>query len=224
VNKGVTLSEGLGVKQSTLIVKSLGQQDYRETWEAMRTFTDIRDADTLDEIWLVEHPPVYTLGRNGDPAHILNAGNIPIVESDRGGQVTYHGPGQLIAYTLFDLNRLGIGIRSLVTGLENAVIGTLSQYGIKAESRRDAPGVYVDGKKIASLGLRVRKGCSYHGLSLNVDVNLEPFSNINPCGYPGLGVTQLVELNATMKIIEVILPLLGSIMQEFSYKRCRQYV
>ena len=147
-----------------LRINNLGLADYRATWKTMREFTEMRNPETTDEIWLVEHPPVFTLGRNGDPAHILNATGIPIVESDRGGQVTYHGPGQLVAYTLFDLNRLGIGIRSLVTGLENAIINTLSQYGIKAEARRDAPGVYVDGRKIASLGLRIRKGCSYHCL------------------------------------------------------------
>jgi len=204
----------------TLRLKSLGNRDYRETWEAMREFTDTRDADTADEIWLVEHPPVYTLGRNGDPAHILNAAHIPVVESDRGGQVTYHGPGQLIVYTLFDLNRLGIGVRGLVTGLENAVIGTLSQYGIKAEARRDAPGVYVDGKKIASLGLRIRKGCSYHGLSLNVDMDLSPFAAINPCGYPGLEVTRLADLGGEAKMMEVAVPLVGAVIREFSYKGC----
>ncbi|MFM8332092.1 MAG: lipoyl(octanoyl) transferase LipB [Candidatus Methylumidiphilus sp.] len=201
----------------TLRVKHLGLCDYQDTWVAMREFTETREADTLDELWLVEHPPVYTLGRNGDPAHILNAGNIPIVESDRGGQVTYHGPGQLIAYALFDLNRLGIGVRSLVMGLENAVIGTVSQYGIKAEARRDAPGVYVASKKIASLGLRVRKGCSYHGLSLNVDMDLTPFSAINPCGYPGLEVTQLADLKIAAKSMEVAVPMVGRILHVFSY-------
>ena len=200
-----------------LRLKQLGLKDYRETWEAMREFTDARGEETEDEIWLVEHPPVYTLGRNGDPAHILGATNIPVVESDRGGQVTYHGPGQLVAYVLFDLNRLGIGVRSLVTGLENAVINTLSQYGIKSEARRDAPGVYVDGKKIASLGLRVRKGCSYHGLSLNVDMDLSPFSAINPCGYPGLEVTQLVDLGVPVRPLEVAVPLVGGIMREFNH-------
>lgn len=204
-------------KQSKLRLKHLGQQDYLETWAAMREFTDARDEETLDEIWLVEHPPVYTLGRNGDPAHILHAGDIPIVESDRGGQVTYHGPGQLVAYVLFDLNRLGIGVRSLVTGLENAVINTLSQYGIKAQARRDAPGVYVSDKKIASLGLRVRKGCSYHGLSLNVDMDLSPFGLINPCGHPGLEVTSLKGLGVPVRPLEVAVPLVSGIMREFSY-------
>ena len=200
-----------------LRLKALGLCDYVETWAAMREFTETRDADTTDEIWLLEHPPVYTLGRNGDRAHILKAGDSPVVESDRGGQVTYHGPGQLVAYTLFDLNRLGIGVRSLVTGLENAVIGTLSQYGVKAQARRDAPGVYVDGKKIASLGLRIRKGCSYHGLSLNVDMDLSPFAAINPCGYAGLEVTQLADFGVGARIMEVAVPLAGAVMREFKY-------
>ena len=200
-----------------LRLKNLGLHDYLETWIAMREFTETRCPETDDEIWLVEHPPVYTLGRNGDPAHILNANGIPIVESDRGGQVTYHGPGQLVAYTLFDLNRLGIGIRSLVTGLENAVISTLSQYGIQSEARREAPGVYVDGKKIASLGLRIRKGYSYHGLSLNVDMDLLPFQAINPCGYPGLEVTQLKYFGVPIKTYEVAITLAGALMREFGY-------
>ena len=142
---------------------------------------------------------------------------IPVIRTDRGGQVTYHGPGQLVAYALLDLRRLNIGVRSLVSGLENAVIGTLSQYGIRAAARRDAPGVYVDGRKIASLGLRVRKGCSYHGLSLNVDLDLSPFSAINPCGYAGLEVTRLADLGAAIKPMEAAVPLIGGIVQEFGY-------
>ena len=200
-----------------LRLKNLGHADYRETWAAMREFTETRGPDTADELWLVEHPPVYTLGRNGDPSHILNPGGIPVVESDRGGQVTYHGPGQLVAYALFDLNRLGLGVRSLVTQLENAVIGTLSQYGIKAVAQKDAPGVYVEGKKIASLGLRIRKGCSYHGLSLNVDMDLSPFYSINPCGYPGLEVTSLAKLGVPVRTVEVAVPLVGAVMREFGY-------
>ncbi len=200
-----------------LRLKNLGSRDYLDTWTAMREFTEARTPETIDELWLVEHPPVYTLGRNGDPAHILNANGIPIIESDRGGQVTYHGPGQLVAYTLFDLNRLGIGIRSLVTALENAVINTLSQYGIPSEARRDAPGVYVNGQKIASLGLRIRKGYSYHGLSLNVDMDLTPFTSINPCGYPGLQVTQLKDLGVPVKTYEVAITLVGAVMREFNY-------
>jgi lipoyl(octanoyl) transferase len=196
----------------------LGQRDYLEIWTAMRAFTEARDAETADELWLLEHSPVYTLGRNGDPAHILAPGDIPIVESDRGGQVTYHGPGQLIAYALFDLNRLGLGVRALVTGLENAAIAALSQYGLQALARRDAPGVYVEGRKIASLGLRVRRGCSYHGLSLNASLDLAPFARINPCGFPGLETTSLAALGAPVKPMEAAIPLVGAIMREFGYE------
>jgi len=202
-----------------LRVTPLTRRDYLETWQAMRAFTESRDEATPDEIWLVEHPPVYTLGRNGDRAHILDASDIPVVESDRGGQVSYHGPGQLVAYTLFDLNRLGIGVRSLVRGLERAVTATLAQYGIRSEARPDAPGVYVEGHKIASLGLRIRHGYSYHGLSLNVDLDLAPFRAINPCGYPGLEVTRLVDLGVEVKTQEVAVPLIGQIAQEFHYRR-----
>ena len=159
----------------------------------MQEFTDARTPQTPDEIWVLQHSPVYTLGQAGDPAHILNAGSIPVVQSDRGGQVTYHGPGQLIVYPLIDLRRYKLGVRSLVEMLENAVIELLDQYDINAVSRRDAPGVYVDEKKIAALGLRIRRGCSFHGLSMNIDMDLEPFERINPCGYAGLQVTQLAD-------------------------------
>lgn len=179
-----------------LRVRELGRRDYEPVWRAMQAFTDRRDADTADELWLVEHPPVFTVGLNGKPEHLLSPGNIPVVPVDRGGQVTYHGPGQLVAYTLLDLRRLGLGPRQLVTVLEGAVIALLAEAGIHAEARREAPGVYVDGAKIAALGLRVRRGCCYHGLSLNVGMDLEPFSRINPCGYPGLKVTQVSELAA----------------------------
>jgi len=160
----------------------------------MRAFTDTRDLNTTDEIWLVEHPPVFTLGLNGKAEHILNAGDIPIVKCDRGGQVTYHGPGQLVVYTLLDLKRLKLGVKQLVTRLEQAVIDFLSSQHINAARKANAPGVYVDGAKIAALGLRVRRGCSYHGLSLNVDMDLKPFSRINPCGYEGLVSVQLRDL------------------------------
>jgi len=159
----------------------------------MQEFTDARTPQTPDEIWVLQHLPVYTLGQAGDPAHILNAGKIPVVQSDRGGQVTYHGPGQLIIYPLIDLRRYKLGVRSLVELLENAVIELLNQNNINAVSRRDAPGVYVDEKKIAALGLRIRRGCSFHGLSMNIDMDLEPFERINPCGYAGLQVTQLAD-------------------------------
>lgn len=175
------------------VVKNLGLQPYAAVFQEMQQFTDARNAETTDEIWVLQHSPVYTLGQAGDPAHILNAGEIPVVQSDRGGQVTYHGPGQLVIYPLLDLRRYSMGVRSLVELLENVVILLLSEFGISARSRRDAPGVYVENKKIAALGLRIRRSCSFHGLSLNVDMNLEPFSRINPCGFAGLEVTQMVD-------------------------------
>ncbi|MEJ2423870.1 MAG: lipoyl(octanoyl) transferase LipB [Candidatus Thiodiazotropha sp.] len=177
-----------------LTVIWLGRQPYESTWQAMRNYTDGRDRESVDQLWLLEHPPVYTLGQAGKPEHLLAPGLIPVIKTDRGGQVTYHGPGQLVAYLLLDLRRAGLGVRALVTLLEEAVIGMLRDHQIPASPRRDAPGVYVGERKLASLGLRVRHGCSYHGLSLNVDMDLEPFSRINPCGYPGLAVTQLAEL------------------------------
>jgi lipoyl(octanoyl) transferase len=176
-----------------LLVKELGLQPYGEIWQAMRDYTDTRDQHSTDQLWLLQHPAVFTLGQAGKRDHILNPGEIPIVNSDRGGQVTYHGPGQLIAYLLLDLRRARLGVRGLVTQLESAVIRLLAQYGIQASASKDAPGVYIDGAKVASLGLRVRKGCSYHGLSLNIDMDLNPFTRINPCGYPGLQVTQLAD-------------------------------
>jgi lipoyl(octanoyl) transferase len=187
-----------------LVVKHLGLQPYVKTWQAMQDYTNERDASSSDQLWLLEHPPVYTLGQAGKPEHLLRPGSIPVVNSDRGGQVTYHGPGQLIAYLLLDLRRAHMGVRGLVTKLETAVITLLQDYGIKSSSRKDAPGVYIDSSKVASLGLRVRRGCSYHGLSLNVDMDLTPFSRINPCGYPGLQVTQLADLK-----IEPDIPRLG---------------
>lgn len=170
-----------------------GLQDYAATWAAMRAFTDAREAETPDELWLLEHPPVFTLGQAGRPEHLLAPGAIPVIQTDRGGQVTFHGPGQLVAYVLLDLRRAGIGIKRLVERLEQAIIDLLAEHDIAAERRANAPGVYVAGAKIASLGLRVRNGCSYHGLALNVDMDLEPFGRINPCGYAGLTVTRLVD-------------------------------
>jgi lipoyl(octanoyl) transferase len=160
----------------------------------MRAFTDRRNPDTQDEIWLLQHPPVFTLGQAGRPEHLLDPGGIPIVRTDRGGQVTYHGPGQIVAYVLLDLRRAGLGVKGLVHLLEGAVIGLLASYGTQAYARPEAPGVYVAGAKVAALGLRVRRGCSYHGLSLNVDMDLAPFRRIDPCGYPGLAVTQVADL------------------------------
>ena len=182
------------IDTSDPILRRLGLRDYLPVWQAMQDFTDRRDAATPDELWLVEHPPVFTQGMNGKPEHLLEPGDIPVVPVDRGGQVTYHGPGQVIAYPLLDLRRRGLGVRELVQRLEFGIIDLLAGYGIEAVGRRDAPGVYVDGRKIASLGLRVRRGCSYHGLSLNVDMDLAPFDRINPCGYPGLEVTRTVDL------------------------------
>ncbi len=177
-----------------LHVRRLGRTDYRPTWEAMRAFTDARDAGTPDELWLTEHPPVFTQGQAGRAEHLLDPGDIPVVPIDRGGQITYHGPGQILAYLLLDLRRRNLGVRELVERMEQSVIALLAEYGIAAHGRRDAPGVYVGAAKIAALGLRVRHGRCYHGLALNVDLDLEPFSRINPCGYPGLAVTRLTDL------------------------------
>ena len=180
-----------------LIVRDLGLRDYLPTWQAMREFTDARSDQTRSELWIVEHPAVFTQGQAGKAEHLLTPGDIPVVQTDRGGQVTYHGPGQLVIYLLVSLREAGLGIRRLVGLMEQSVIGLLDSYGIAAESRADAPGVYVDGRKIASLGLRVRRGCTYHGLALNVSNDLEPFRRINPCGHPGLEVTSTQLLGIT---------------------------
>lgn len=177
-----------------LIVRDLGLQPYLPVWRAMQHFTDTRTPDSPDEIWLLEHEPVFTQGQAGKAEHLLLPGNIPVVQADRGGQVTYHGPGQFIAYVLIDVRRAAIGVRDLVTALETSLVALLAEYGVSAHARPDAPGVYVGTAKIASLGLRIRRGCSFHGLALNVDVDLEPFSRINPCGYAGLAMTRLSDL------------------------------
>jgi lipoyl(octanoyl) transferase len=179
---------------ASLIVKHLGLVDYEPTWRAMQEFTAQRGPETPDEIWLLQHPPVFTLGLAGKREHILQITDIPIIPIDRGGQVTYHGPGQVVAYVLLDLKRRGYGVRELVQRLEQSVIDLLSDYGVTAQRRAKAPGVYVEDKKIAALGLRIKQGCSYHGLALNVDMDLAPFQSINPCGYEGLEVTQLRDL------------------------------
>ncbi len=176
------------------VIRALGRRALPEVWASMQAFTAERDARTADEIWLVEHPPVFTLGLRADRAHLLAPGDIPVVQIDRGGQVTYHGPGQLVVYVLLDVGRLGLNIRALVQALENAVIDTVAGYGVTAVARREAPGVYVDGKKLAAVGLRVRRHCSYHGLALNVAMDLAPYARINPCGYAGLEPTQLADL------------------------------
>ena len=177
-----------------VLVKDLGVTDYAGVFQAMQEFTEHRDQHTTDEIWLTEHNPVFTQGQAGKAEHVLAPGDIPVVQTDRGGQVTYHGPGQITAYLLFDIRRRKLGVRDLVTGIEESMVDTLAAYQIDAKPRPDAPGVYVAGDKIGSLGLRVRRGCSYHGLSLNVDMNLEPFSRINPCGLTGVAVTHMAAL------------------------------
>lgn len=182
------------------VARHLGRVDYEPTWRAMQRFTDARRADTADEIWFLEHPPVFTLGVNASRAHLLAPGDIPVVQIDRGGQVTYHGPGQLVVYPLIDLKRAGLGIRAFVTALERAVIGLAAAYGISAAGRRSAPGVYVGERKLASIGVRVRRGGAYHGLALNVAMDLEPFGRINPCGYAGLEMTQLAQLGGPAEV------------------------
>ena len=177
-----------------LIIRNLGQRDYVPVWREMQAFTAARTQDTPDELWVVEHPPVFTLGLNGKAEHLLNPGDIPVIKVDRGGQVTYHGPGQLVVYTLLDIQRRHLGVKELVRYIEQAVIALLADYGIQAQGREDAPGVYVAGAKIAALGLRIKKGRTYHGLALNISMDLSPFSLINPCGYEGMTVTQTRDL------------------------------
>jgi lipoyl(octanoyl) transferase len=191
------------VAETELIVRDLGFEPMPSTWARMREFTDRRGPDEPDQVWFVEHPPVFTLGLAGDPAHVLDAGDIEVVQTDRGGQVTYHGPGQLVCYVLLDLKRRGIDIRGLVETLEGAVIDTVAQYGIEAHGRRDAPGVYVEGRKLAAVGLKIRRGCSYHGLAFNIAMDLAPYARINPCGFEGLQVTQLSDLCGVESIAEV---------------------
>src|SRR5688572_21031246 len=192
------------VAEAAPSVKWLGRVDYEPTWREMQRITDTRDANTPDEIWMLEHPPVFTLGLNADAGHVLAAGDIPVVKIDRGGQVTYHGPGQLVVYPLIDIRRAGLGVRDLVTALERAVIDYCAGLGIPAECRKSAPGVYVEGRKIASVGLRIRRGASYHGLAFNVNMDLEPFQRINPCGYAGLQMTQLAALGQADATVEQV--------------------
>ncbi|NJD31018.1 MAG: lipoyl(octanoyl) transferase LipB [Gammaproteobacteria bacterium] len=185
------------------VLRWLGRVDYEPTWRAMQRHVEARGAGTPDELWFLEHPPVFTMGMNARAEHLLAPGDIPVVHIDRGGQVTYHGPGQLVVYPLVDLGRAGLGVRALVEGIERAIIATLGTWGIAAIGRRDAPGVYVEGRKIASVGLRIRRSCSYHGLALNVAMDLEPFRRINPCGYAGLEMTQVSALGgpADLRIV-----------------------
>ncbi|MCD5994734.1 lipoyl(octanoyl) transferase LipB [Pseudomonas sp. CDFA 602] len=201
----------------TLGFRDLGLIDYETAWHAMQRFTDGRDREAGDEVWLVQHPPVFTQGQSGKPEHLLLPGNIPVVQVDRGGQVTYHGPGQLVAYLMLDVRRLGFGVRDLVTRIENTLIALLDTYGVTAAAKADAPGVYVDGAKIASLGLRIRNGCSFHGLALNVDMDLEPFRRINPCGYAGLAMTQLSDQAGPIEFPEVGVRLRAQLVTHLEY-------
>lgn len=219
----MALPEYLDTSESvkSLVVRRLGLREYTQVWQAMAQFTNERTAQTPDELWLVQHPPVFTQGQAGKPEHLLMPGDIPVVQTDRGGQVTYHGPGQLVAYPLLDLRRLKLGVRDLVTLIEQSLVATLAGYGITANARPDAPGVYVDGAKIASLGLRVRRGCSFHGLSLNVDMEMNPFLRINPCGYQGLTMTRMSDLvPAAVSCADVEDQLVAQIAQKLGFESC----
>ncbi|MCL1500832.1 lipoyl(octanoyl) transferase LipB [Xanthomonas nasturtii] len=196
-------------------VRDLGRQDYSPVWRAMQRFTDARDEHTADEVWVVEHAPVFTLGQAGKPEHVLAPGEIPVLQVDRGGQVTYHGPGQLVIYPLLDLRRLKIGVRDYVCKIEQALIDTLDEWNIVAERRDGAPGVYVGDAKIAALGIRVRRGCTFHGLSFNVAMDLEPFHRINPCGYEGLQVTSVLDLGGPSGMDAVKAVLLEQLARQF---------
>ena len=199
------------------LIKHFGQVDYVPTWRAMEKFTLERGPDSPDEIWFLQHSPVFTLGLSGKMEHVLAPGDIPVVHIDRGGQVTYHGPGQLVIYPLLDLKRLKLGVRQLVEALENAVIDTLAGYGIQARGRRDAPGVYVDARKVCSIGIRVRRGCTYHGLAFNVAMDLEPFTRINPCGYAGLEMTQVTTLGGPGDLKRVADDLVPALLEHLGY-------
>ena len=204
---------------NTLVIRDLGLQDYSPIWEAMQKFTAERDESTADELWCLEHPPIFTMGLNGKEKHLLNVSNIPVVNIDRGGQVTYHGPGQLIIYTLIDLERLHIGVKDLVNNIEQSIIQLLKQYDIDAQGKENAPGVYVDGEKIAALGLRIKKNKSYHGLSLNIDMDLSPFKQINPCGYADMQVTQVNDLTKKVNKENLKLDLLSLLGKNLGYQQ-----
>lgn len=208
------MEENVNTPASPLHIKERGLQPYYATWQAMKLFTHQRTPQTPDEIWLLEHPPVFTQGQGGRDHHLLQRTAIPVVPVDRGGQITYHGPGQLIAYTLIDLKRRRLSVRALVCALENAVIDLLAHYDVQGYGRRDAPGVYVGDAKICSVGLRIRKGYSYHGLAFNVAMDLSPFTTINPCGYAGLRVTQLNDLVDAPVTVPMVIPLLSKALQK----------
>jgi len=201
-----------------LNVRRLGRQPYEPVWRAMSAFTDNRSAETTDELWILEHDPVFTLGQAGKMEHVLMPGEIPVVPVDRGGQVTYHGPGQIVAYPLIDLRRVGVGVRELVHRIEQAIIDTLEHWNIEAVRREGAPGVYVADAKVAALGLRVRRGCSFHGLAFNVNMDLEPFHRINPCGYKGLAVTQVLDLGGPSRLSDVEDVLIGEFCRQFGFE------
>lgn len=201
------------------VIKHLGQTDYQPVWQSMKQFTEERTTQTVDELWVTEHFPVYTQGLNGRREHVINPGEIPVVQVDRGGQVTYHGPGQLVIYCLLDLTRLGLGIRELVTDIEQSIIHLLNSYDIDAYAKREAPGVYISEAKIAALGLRVRKGSCYHGLSLNLDMDLKPFSGIDPCGFRDLEVTQLSDYVHDFTTEQVQHQLCSLLIEEIGYEQ-----
>ncbi len=205
------------MSKQTIIIKHLGLRDYEPVWREMQKFTDERGIETADELWLVEHPPVFTQGLAGKAEHVLAAGDIPVIQVDRGGQVTYHGPGQIVAYPMINLRRHGIGVKSLVYGIEQAIIDTVAQYDVTAKRKDNAPGVYVAGAKIASLGLRIRKACSFHGLAFNIDMDLEPFQRINPCGFSGLEVIQLADLANDVKISIVEQQLIKAFCEQLNF-------
>jgi len=200
-----------------VIIRNLGQQNYKDIWLQMQNFTNTRNKTTDDEFWILQHNPVFTLGQNGKTEHLLDPKNIEVIKVDRGGQITYHGPGQLIIYTLIDLKRLKLNIRQIVTALEQSIIKLLSSLGVTAETKCKAPGVYVNEKKICSVGLRIRRGCSFHGLALNVDMDLEPFSRINPCGYKGLEMTQVSELDSSINMKAISNKLVDYLIDELGY-------
>ena len=199
----------------------MGVAGYETVWHAMQSYTDTRDEHSADQLWLVQHPPVFTQGQAGKAEHVLAPGDIPVIQVDRGGQVTYHGPGQIVAYPLVDIRRKGIGVRDFVNRIEEAIIGVLAHYGVKGERICGAPGIYVRGEKVASLGLRVRRGCTFHGLAFNIDMDLEPFQRINPCGYAGLQVTQLAAL-APVEFSEVEDRLVNSLAQQLGYSELKE--
>lgn len=200
-----------------LKIRWLGRQDYLSCWQAMQDFTNQRDENTVDEIWLLEHEPVFTQGQNGKAEHVLNPGNIPVVQTDRGGQVTYHGPGQLMVYTLIDLRRKQFQVRQLVSLIEQSIVDLLQEFGIAAAAKKDAPGVYVNENKICSIGLRIRRGCAYHGIAFNIALDLEPFNRINPCGYKALKMTQFSELGGLQDTLESGRKLINYLMKNLRY-------